>query len=250
VSEPPVLDRTPPTRDDPPARLVVDIDAAGYGHRTVIQDVHFSVARGTICTLLGRNGAGKSSVLLTCAGFIGERTSAVQLDGRPLTGPPYARARQGLTTVLKGRSLFASLTVAENFEMGGVTVEEAVELFPELSNRLGVQAGVLSGGEQQMVTVARGLLRRPAAILIDELTFGLSPAVTDRLLDALVSKVAEFDIAAVVVEQHLHFAQAVADEAIVMGEGRLRLRVSAKELAAREEEIERVYLGRPQQDAT
>jgi branched-chain amino acid transport system ATP-binding protein len=210
--------------------------------------VRFSVERRRVTVILGRNGAGKSSVLMAIAGFIGVDTSRVEIDGIRLSGPPYARARAGLSTVLNGRSLFPSLTVADNFALARVSTDEAFELFPELEKRLNVQAGLLSGGEQQMLTVSRGLLRRPAVLLVDELTIGLSPAVAARLIEALIRKTQEFDIATVVVEQHLHLAQAIADEVLVMGEGKVRIQLSGRELREREDEIQRVYLGRPEDD--
>lgn len=228
--------------------LQVEGLGAGYGKRRVIKDVSFSVAPGEILTILGRNGAGKSTALLAIAGFLGDTDGRILIDGREARGPAYERSRRSLSIVINGRSLFPSLTVRENLQLANVKLTDVVRLFPELERRATVRAGLLSGGEQQMLAVARAVLRGPHLLLLDELTFGLSPGVSLRLLDALLEISAVGDTAIVVVEQHIHLAQRVATKALIMGEGRIRLRLDGHELAARGEEIEHVYLGRPSDD--
>ncbi|MGC0365447.1 branched-chain amino acid transport system ATP-binding protein [Rhodococcus sp. 27YEA15] len=217
---------------------------AGYGRRTVISDVDFSVGRGEIVALLGRNGAGKSTTLMAIAGFVRGTVGVVTVDGRPLTGPAYRRARAAISLVVKGRSLFTSLTVAENLELAGVRSDSVLELFPELAPRLKVKAGLLSGGEQQLLAVARALLREQKVVLLDELTFGLSPAMAARVIDVVTAQTAARGLAVVAVEQHLHVAERLATHAIVLGEGRVRLSVTRAELLDKGPDIERVYLGR------
>ncbi|MDV6270983.1 ABC transporter ATP-binding protein [Rhodococcus globerulus] len=217
---------------------------AGYGQRTVISGIDLSVRRGEILALLGRNGAGKSTTLMAIAGFVRGAVGDVTVDGRPLTGPAYLRAREAISLVVKGRSLFPSLTVADNLELAGVQPDSVLELFPELAPRLKVKAGLLSGGEQQLLAVARALLRGQEIVLLDELTFGLSPAMASRVIDVVTAQTAARGLAVVAVEQHLHVAERLATHAIVLGEGRVRLSVTRAELLDIGPDIERVYLGR------
>lgn len=216
---------------------------AGYGSLAVIHDVTFSVARGEIVGLLGRNGAGKTTTLMAIAGFLGRYGGDVLVDGAPLTGPAYQRSRGKVGIVLEGRSVFGSLTVRQNLQLAEVAVDEAVELFPELRPKLPLKAGVLSGGEQQMLALARTVGRHPKVLLIDELSFGLAPAISERILERLRAVATALSAAVVLVEQHIHFAASFVDRALIMNEGLVRAEIPAAELAAREAEIERLYLG-------
>lgn len=216
---------------------------AGYGSLMVIHDLDFTVGRGEIVGLLGRNGAGKTTTLMAIAGFLGRYRGDVLVDGTPLAGPPYRRSRTRVGTVLEGRSAFGSLTVRQNLGLAGADPGEAFELFPELTPKASVRAGVLSGGEQQMLALARALGRHPAVLLIDELSFGLAPAVCERILGRLRAVAEATSVAVLLVEQHIHYAASVVDRALIMNEGLLRAEMPGSDLAARETEIERIYLG-------
>lgn len=216
-----------------------------YGHRQILHSVDFDIRAGEILALLGRNGAGKSTTLLAVAGFVPEARGDIRLNGVPLRGPAYQRARVGLGLVIKGRSLFASLSVADNLRLADLHPDALLTLFPELLPRLNVPAGQLSGGEQQMVAVARALLRRPRAVLLDELTFGLSPAMSARVADVVVGMARQDGIAILAVEQHVHVAERIGTHAAVIGDGGIQLHLTKAELTARAREIEADYLGYP-----
>jgi branched-chain amino acid transport system ATP-binding protein len=216
---------------------------AGYGAMTVIHDVGLSVSPGEIVGLLGRNGAGKTTTLLAIAGFLGSYDGEVLVGGSPLTGPPYRRARGRVGIVLEGRSIFPSLTVRQNLDLAGVDVDESIDLFPELGPKLSLRAGLLSGGEQQMLALSRTIGRRPSVLLIDEVSFGLAPLVCERIFERLRSVAEATSVGMLVVEQHIAFAEQVVDRALIMNEGVIRAELPGSELAAREDEIERLYLG-------
>jgi branched-chain amino acid transport system ATP-binding protein len=216
---------------------------AGYGSLAVVHDVGFSVQHGEVVGLLGRNGAGKTTTLMAIAGFLGRYEGEVLVDGVPLRGPAYRRTRERIGIVLEGRSVFPSLTVRQNLSLADADLDEALELFPELESKLSLRAGLLSGGEQQMLALARALCRHPAALLIDELSFGLAPALCERLFERLRAIVAARSMGVLLVEQHIHYAATVADRALIMNEGLIRTQIPGSELAAREAEVERIYLG-------
>jgi branched-chain amino acid transport system ATP-binding protein len=216
---------------------------AGYGALAVVHDVSFSVRHGEVVGLLGRNGAGKTTTLMAIAGFLGRYAGEVTVDGVVLKGASYHRTRALVGIVLEGRSVFASLTVRQNLSLAGVELDEALGLFPELQDKLPLRAGLLSGGEQQMLALARALGRHPAALLIDELSFGLAPALCERLFERLRAIVADRSMGVLLVEQHIHYAASVVDRALLMNEGLIRTEIRGNELAAREAEIERIYMG-------
>jgi branched-chain amino acid transport system ATP-binding protein len=141
--------------------LVVSQLCAGHGNQLVVWDVSLHVAAGETVALLGRNGAGKSTTLLAIAGTLSKTSGEILLNGRRLSGPAYRRSRHDIGLVLEGRSVFPTLTTQQNLQLAGVRLDEAVSLFPELSSKLNVRAGLLSGGEQQMVSLARAICRRP-----------------------------------------------------------------------------------------
>ncbi|CAO5154237.1 ABC transporter related protein [Frankia sp. AiPs1] len=234
-----------PTTTASTAALDVRGLTAGYGSLAVIHDVSFSVGRGEIVGLLGRNGAGKTTTLMAIAGFLGGYGGEVLVDGRALTGPAHRRSRGPVGIVLEGRSVFPSLTVRQNLGLAQADVDEALGLFPELTPKLPLRAGLLSGGEQQMLALARTVGRHPSVLLIDELSFGLAPAVSERILERLRAVAEATAVAVLLVEQHLHFAASVVDRALIMNEGVVRAELPGPELASREQEVERIYLGGP-----
>jgi branched-chain amino acid transport system ATP-binding protein len=216
---------------------------AGYGSLAVIHGVDLSVEHGEIVGLLGRNGAGKTTTLMAIAGFLGRYGGRVLTDGELLRGPAYKRTRKEIGIVLEGRSVFPSLTVRQNLGLAGVDLDEALELFPELRPKLPLRGGLLSGGEQQMLALARTVGRHPVVLLIDELSFGLAPTVCERIFERLRAVAKTTSVGVLLVEQHIHYAASVVDRALVMNEGVIRAQIPGSELAARELEIERIYLG-------
>ena len=216
---------------------------AGYGSLAVIHDVDLSVAHGEIVGLLGRNGAGKTTTLMAIAGFLGRYAGEVLVDGAPLRGPAYRRTKAQVGIVLEGRSVFPSLTVRQNLDLANAELDEALELFPELRAKLGLRAGLLSGGEQQMLALARTVGRHPAVLLIDELSFGLAPTLCERIFERLRQVAEATSVGVLLVEQHIHYAANLVDRALIMNEGLVRAEVPGSELADREAEIERIYLG-------
>jgi branched-chain amino acid transport system ATP-binding protein len=224
--------------------LEVDSLCAGYGGALTIEDLSFSVADGEVVALIGRNGAGKTTTLAAIAGLLPVTQGVIRVSGRSEKGPAYKRTRSSLGLVLEGRSVFPSLTVRQNLLVGKVDVDEVFSAFPELSRRADMKASVLSGGEQQLLALARGMARKPRVLLIDELSFGLAPVICDRLFGA-ITEYAKFGRAVVVVEQHLRYAEKVANRVLVMRNGEIGLELSADELRMREAEVESMYIGGP-----
>jgi branched-chain amino acid transport system ATP-binding protein len=217
--------------------------SAGYGALAVIHDVSLSVGHGEVVGLLGRNGAGKTTTLMAIAGFLGKYEGEVTVNEEPVRGPAFRRCREQLGIVLEGRSVFPSLTVGQNLNLAQADIDEAIGVFPELKPKLSLRAGLLSGGEQQMLAVARAVCRHPTALMIDELSFGLAPALCERMFERIRAIAAEKNMAVLLVEQNIHYAEIVADRVVIMNEGVIRAGFPAKELSSREAEIERIYLG-------
>ncbi|WP_328396156.1 ABC transporter ATP-binding protein [Nocardia sp. NBC_00416] len=228
------------TSDD--AGLRVSGLTVDYGNGSGLRDFDLSVRPGQVTCVIGRNGAGKSSALLGIAGFVAPAAGSVVIDGTPVTGPPYRRCRRHISLVVKGRSLFASLTLAENLSLAGIDHDEFFGLFPQLAGRRHVAAGSLSGGQQQLAAVGRALLRDVRVVLLDELTFGLSPAVRSLIAQVVRDEATRRELAVVVVEQHVETALAIADRTVVLAEGRTVLDLPTEELATRTELVEQTYL--------
>jgi branched-chain amino acid transport system ATP-binding protein len=219
--------------------------SAGYGVTPVISDLTLHVDPGEVVAMLGRNGAGKTTTLMAIGGFLKRATGVITIDGVAIDGPPHRRMRRHVGLVLEGRSVFAPLTTAQNLKVGRVGIADALRVFPDLGGRLNVRAGNLSGGEQQMLSLARAMCRRPRVLLLDELSFGLAPVICDRLFSGIRQFAAEHGIAVIVVEQHLHYAAMVADRAVVMNQGQIALELPSSQLLGRASEIEQLYLGGP-----
>jgi branched-chain amino acid transport system ATP-binding protein len=179
---------------------------------------------------------------LTLAGELPPLAGEVAIGGTVTTAPLHKRAREGLTFVTEEKSVFMGLSTKDNLRVGGVDVDEALALFPELERRLNVRGGLLSGGEQQMLTLARALSRKPRVLLADELSMGLAPLVVKRLLEAVRAAADQRGTAVLLVEQHVRKALRYADRAYVMRRGRIELSGSAAELRARIHDIEDHYL--------
>lgn len=220
----------------------------GYGAVHVARDIDLSLGRGQILALLGPNGAGKTTLLSTIAGLLPALDGEIRIGGTPL---PSGRARvankRGVVLVPDDRALFTRLTVRENLRVAGSSkrlgFDEVVDLFPGLGRREHVPAGALSGGEQQMLAVARALVQDPRVLLIDEMSMGLAPVIVEDLLPVVRRIADEIGSVVVLVEQHVHLALEVADEALVLVHGEVRDRGPASEFDADPDRLQHVYLG-------
>jgi len=215
--------------------------AAGYGGAPAIHAIDLEVHAGEIVTLLGANGAGKTTTLLTIAGEIHPLKGDVEVLGDRKRRALDHRARRGLGFLPEGRCVFQGLTGWENLQLGRGTVAGALEHFPELEPHLDKRAGLLSGGQQQMLALGRILAGNPRAILADELSLGLAPLIVTRLLGALRSA-ADNGVAVLLVEQHIRHALEVADRGYVLRRGRVALDGSASELRSSVDSIAQHYL--------
>jgi branched-chain amino acid transport system ATP-binding protein len=221
---------------------------AGYGGVSVVRDLDLEVRAGEVVAMLGPNGAGKTTTLKTIAGVLPPVGGEITFDGKQVGGTAaYKLSKRGVSLVPEGRALFFGLTVREHLRLasgrGGIATEELFELFPELEKCIGRKAGVLSGGEQQMLAVGRGLISRPRLLLVDEMSLGLAPVIVERMLPVLRTIANEYGTAVLFVEQHVALALEVADRAYVLNHGRLVLQGEAKELSERRELLRSSYLG-------
>ncbi len=214
-----------------------------YGAIRAVRDVSLRLAEGELITLLGANGAGKSSTLMCIAGALRAASGSIRLDGEDVTSAtPEAMVRRGVATVPETRDVFPDLTVAENLRLGayvrrkdidGVAADRArmFEMFPVLAERTNQPAGTLSGGEQQMLVIARAMMSRPRLLLLDEPSLGLAPTIVDRIFEMIVA-LKESGLTILLVEQNASKALAIADRAYVMRLGKIAAEGSASEIAA------------------
>ncbi|MFC8177228.1 ABC transporter ATP-binding protein [Rhodococcus sp. NPDC057297] len=214
----------------------------GYGEIPVLHDVSVSVAPGEVVALLGRNGAGKSTLLLALGGILRPSAGVVALGGKECTTAAHRRARDGLAYVIEERGVFTGLSVLQNLRLGQGTVDDALVIFPELEPHLTRSAGLLSGGQQQMLAVARALAAKPKVLLVDELSLGLAPLVVERIFRA-IDEARSTGVGVMLVEQHSRTALQVADRAYVLDQGRIVLDGPASDMLPRIDEIEQAYLG-------
>ncbi|GAA3456541.1 ABC transporter permease subunit [Dactylosporangium matsuzakiense] len=215
--------------------------SAGYGDLAAVRDLDLVVRPGEIVALLGPNGAGKTTTLLTLAGELKPLAGTVRWRGSPAAARLHRRAREGMAFVPEERSVFMQLSTAENLRLGRGPRAAALDAFPELTPLLDRRAGLLSGGEQQILTLARALAGRPALLLADELSLGLAPLVVDRLLRA-IRRAADEGLGVLLVEQQAARALEVADRAYVLRRGRVITEGPAAELARDWSNLERSYL--------
>ncbi|MEU1167326.1 ABC transporter ATP-binding protein [Streptomyces sp. NPDC005921] len=214
--------------------------SAGYGTRPVLRDLDLEVRPGEVVALLGPNGAGKTTTLRVLAGELAPMSGELRWLGAPGRAPLHRRAREGLAYVGE-RAVFSGLDTTDNLRVGRVRTDQALSLFPELEKRLRIGAGMLSGGEQQMLALARALGRAPRLLLADELSLGLAPLVVDRLL-RVVREAADQGLGALLVEQHVRKVLGIADRVYVLRRGRVEMAGTPAELRADLDALESSYL--------
>ncbi len=225
--------------------------AAGYGETLVLHEIDLDVNAGELVALIGANGAGKSTLLATLSGLLASSSGSVRLDGQELAqARPERIVRAGLIHVPQGRRLFAGLSVERNLRLGAYLRRDSevksdfdriIAFFPALRDKLARDAGTLSGGEQQMVAIARGLMARPKVLMIDEPSLGLAPKIVDRLMD-ICREINRDGTAVLLVEQDVLVALEIAQRGYVLENGRVTLAGEAEALA-REPSLRKAYLG-------
>ncbi len=223
---------------------------AGYGKIDVLHGVDVALEAGTLCAIVGANGAGKTTMLLALSGIIPKRGGSVRFDGADLTKlPPHALVKRGLLHVPEGRRMLARMSVEENLEVaaavrgaaGFASIDGLLDRFPILRTRRNVPAGALSGGEQQMLAIARALAAGPKALLLDEPSMGLAPKLVDEIFRIVVEERAR-GTSILLVEQNARRALAIADRAYVMERGRIVLTGTGAELLTHRD-VTAAYLG-------
>ncbi len=230
--------------------LAVDRLRAGYGNIEILHDVSLALEAGTLCAIVGANGAGKTTLLMALAGQLAKRGGTVTFDGADVTRmPSHALVRRGLVLVPEGRRMLPGMSVEENLQVaagasgaaGYARIDALFERFPILRTRRAVPAGALSGGEQQMLAIARALAIGPRALLLDEPSMGLAPKLVDAIF-AIVADERARGTSILLVEQNARRALALADHAYVMERGRITLEGSGAELATHRDVVA-AYLG-------
>ncbi len=228
-----------------------DIDA-GYGEVQILWKTSLALDEGKLTSLVGTNGAGKTTLLRTVMGLNHPWEGSVWFDGEDVTRlTPHVKAERGLVLVPEGRQLFTDMSVAENLEMGASpkrarphvkrNLERVFEMFPRLQERSAQAAGTLSGGEQQMLAVARGIMAEPVILMLDELSLGLAPVLVLDLFETL-NQLKAAGLTMLLVEQNVQMALAVSDYGYVLAQGRIELEGASRELA-QNEHVRRAYLG-------
>ena len=230
------------------AALAVSGLSAGYQGIPVVRELNLTVGHGEVVALLGPNGAGKTTTLETIAGLHRPLAGRVELSGHNVAGTAaHVLARRGMALVPEGRALFPGLTVKEHLRLAGgrgaARERELLEMLPELAKCLDRRAGLLSGGEQQMLAVGRALVTRPRLLLVDEMSLGLAPVIVERLLPVLRKVADEFGTSVLFVEQHVALALRIADRAYILNHGRISLEGAAADLRERPELLAASYLG-------
>ncbi len=226
--------------------------ASGYGEVQILWGSSLALEEGKLTCLVGGNGVGKTTLLRTVMGLLRPWEGTISYQGKDVSRvPAYTKAELGLVMVPEGRQLFTDMSVYENLEMGASNkratpklkenLERVYEMFPRLKEREAQKAGTLSGGEQQMLAVARGIMADPTVLMIDELSLGLAPVLILGLFESL-KKLRELGITILLVEQNVHMALAISDYGYVLAEGKIELQGPARELI-KNEHVREAYLG-------
>lgn len=230
--------------------LKVDNLSVSYGGIQAVKGVSLQVEKGKIVTLIGANGAGKSTILRTIAGIVPAQSGSVSFEGKPITGlPAYEIVQRGITLVPEGRRVFPNLTVLENLKIGAYLRKDDLSedlayvhgLFPRLKERGWQLAGTLSGGEQQMLAVGRALMSRPKVIMMDEPSLGLAPLVVKGIFD-IIKEINKQGVTVLLIEQNANMALKTANTGYVLETGRITLAGTGRELLANES-VKAAYLG-------
>jgi branched-chain amino acid transport system ATP-binding protein len=234
------------------AFLEVENVSSGYGQVQILWDVSLKLERGKLTALVGSNGVGKTTLLRTVVGLLKPWQGAITFNDHDVTRvSPHAKAAQGLVMVPEGRQLFTQMSVYENLEMGAFTkrakvhfgenLEKVYEMLPRLKERANQKAGTLSGGEQQMLAVGRGLMAQPEILMFDELSLGLAPFLVLNLFE-LLQRLKEHGLTMLLVEQNVQMALVVSDYAYVLSEGRVEIEGEAS-VVRRMDRVREAYLG-------
>ena len=226
--------------------------ASGYGEVQILWDTTVSLQDKKLTCIVGGNGVGKTTMLRTVMGLIRPWSGSVWFEGKDVSRlPAYAKAEMGLTLVPEGRQLFTDMSVEENLEMGATNrrarpkmkqnLERVYETFQRLKERRAQKSGTLSGGEQQMLAVGRGIMSDPTVLMVDELSLGLAPVLTIQLFESM-RKLRDTGITVLLVEQNVHMALAISDYGYVLAEGKVEMEGPARQLA-KNEHVRTAYLG-------
>ena len=230
--------------------LNVENLSVNYGHIEALKNVSVNVKKGQICSIIGANGAGKSTLLKTISGLVKPVSGTIYFEGKPLPKKAHKIVAEGIVHVPEGRKTFSGLTIEDNLLVGGTltdktrltaNLEKQYQLFPILKERKNQFAGTLSGGEQQMLAVARGLMSEPKIILLDEPSMGLAPLIVNQIYN-LIGQIRESGITVLLIEQNAKKALSICDYAYVLEYGKIKLNGTGKELLA-SDEVRKAYLG-------
>jgi branched-chain amino acid transport system ATP-binding protein len=229
--------------------LTVDGLTAGYNGVAAIRDLSFTVGAGEVVSLLGPNGAGKTTSLLAMVGLVPLMSGSVTALGTAVNPRrPHELARRGVLLVPDDRGIFPGLSVRDHFRLAQRRPDAAREAavldrFPALKGLLGRRVGLCSGGEQQMLTIAKALLGRPRVLMIDEMSLGLAPKIVQEMLPSIRALAREEGIGVVLVEQHIELALSVSDRGVILNHGRVVLEGAARDLLAHRDRVEAAYFG-------
>ena len=226
--------------------------ASGYGELQILWDITLNLQQGRLTTVVGSNGAGKTTLLRTIMGLVKPWKGTVIFDGQDVTRlSPHKKAEMGLVLIPEGRQLFTDMTVLENLAMGASpsrarpkmksNLEKVFELFPRLKERMHQKAGTLSGGEQQMLAIGRGLMADPVLLMLDEPSLGLAPLLVIELFE-IIRRLKEEGLTMLLVEQNVHLALAISDYAYVLSQGKIDLEGEA-DVVRQMDEVREAYLG-------